>query len=86
MECELVAGAHDLVYTKPSELDLQIHTVYLGDGPRMDYSTKGTSEMKLVLLATEGDGEVALSWEGNLYFAVGFEIIRVNSLRGETTW
>lgn len=52
MECELAAGADDLVDSKPSELDLQIHTVHLGDGPVMDNSAEGTSKLKLVLLAS----------------------------------
>jgi hypothetical protein len=51
----------------------------------MDHSAEGTCELKLVLLAAEGDEEVALLWEGHLYFAVRFEIIRVHSLGDETT-
>ena len=60
LECELVTGTINLSQPKPPKLDLHTHAVHLMYRSRFDDASNCGGETKLELLATEGDGEVAL--------------------------
>ena len=55
------------------------------DGSRSDDAANCRGETKLELLATEGDGEVALPREGHLKFTFWIESVRLHAIGEKAT-